>query len=81
MYVIGQINKPGAYPMNPQLNVLQALSVAGGTNPYAALHNIMILRGSGKSQKRFEFHYDDVSKGRYLDQNILLESGDVVVVP
>jgi polysaccharide export outer membrane protein len=81
VYVIGQINKPGAYMMNPQLTVLQALAVAGGTTPYAGLNDIIVLRGSGGAQQKFQFHYGDVSKGRSLDQNILLESGDVVIVP
>lgn len=81
VFVIGQVNKPGMYVMNPQLNVLQALSMAGGTTPYAALNDIMILRGSGAGQRSLPFRYSDVSKGRSLEQNILLESGDVVVVP
>jgi polysaccharide biosynthesis/export protein len=81
VYIIGQINKPGAFVMNPQINVMQALAVAGGATPYAALNDIIILRGSGSTQKKFEFRYGDVSKGKALDQNILLESGDVVVVP
>jgi polysaccharide export outer membrane protein len=81
IYVIGQVNKPGAYVMNPQYTVLQAMSVAAGATPYAALNDIMILRGTGTGQKSIPFRYSDVSKGRNLEQNILLESGDVVVVP
>jgi polysaccharide biosynthesis/export protein len=81
VYVIGQVNKPGAYLMNPQLNVLQALAIAGGTTPYASLNDILILRGSGSTQSKFSFQYGDVSKGRSLTQNIVLEGGDVVVVP
>jgi polysaccharide export outer membrane protein len=81
VYVIGQISKPGAYLMNPQLTVIQALAVAGGATPYASLNDIIILRGSGVSQRKLQFHYGDVSKGRALEQNILLESGDVVIVP
>jgi polysaccharide export outer membrane protein len=81
IYVIGQVNKPGAYVMNPQYTVLQAMSVAAGATPYAALNDIMILRGTGTAQKSIPFRYSDVSKGRNLEQNILLESGDVVVVP
>ncbi|MEP7314581.1 MAG: polysaccharide biosynthesis/export family protein [Pseudomonadota bacterium] len=81
VYVIGQVNKPGVYTMNPQLSVLQALSVAGGATPFAALNDIMILRGTAAAQKTLPFRYGDVSKGRNLEQNILLESGDVVVVP
>jgi polysaccharide biosynthesis/export protein len=81
LYVIGQVNKPGSFMMNPQLNVLQALTVAGGLTPYAESSGIIILRGSGKNQQKLSFHYGDVSKGRALEQNILLESGDVLIVP
>jgi polysaccharide export outer membrane protein len=81
IYVIGQVNKPGMYIMNPQLNVLQALSLAGGSTPFAKLDNISILRGTGASQKSLPFRYDQVVEGKSLQQNIALESGDVVVVP
>lgn len=81
IFVIGQVNKPGMYVMNPQLSVLQALSMAGGTTPYAALNDILVLRGAGQTQKTLPFRYAEVSKGRSLEQNIQLESGDVVVVP
>lgn len=81
IYVIGQVNKPGAFVMNPQINVLQALSVAGGTTPFAGLNDIIVIRSSGASQRVLQFRYNDVSKGRNLQQNILLEAGDVVIVP
>lgn len=81
IYVIGQVNKPGMFVMNPQFSVLQAMSLAGGATPYAALNDIIILRGAGAAQKSLQFRYGDVSRGRNLEQNILLESGDVVVVP
>ncbi|MCI0366421.1 MAG: polysaccharide biosynthesis/export family protein [Phycisphaerales bacterium] len=81
MYVIGQVNKPGAYVMNPQINVLQALSVAGGTTPFAAVNDIIVIRSSKAGQRVLPFRYNDVTKGRNLEQNVILESGDVVVVP
>jgi polysaccharide biosynthesis/export protein len=80
-YVIGQVNKPGAYVMNPAINVLQALSVAGGANPFAKLDSIIILRKSPSGQRALPFRYGAVSSGKDLDQNVTLESGDVVVVP
>lgn len=81
VYVIGQVNKPGAIVMNPQVSVLQALSVAGGTTPYAAVNDIIVVRGSTGSQKVLPFRYNDVSRGRNLELNVQLEAGDVVVVP
>lgn len=81
VYVIGQVNKPGMYVMNPQLTVIQALSLAGGSTPFAKLDNISVIRGTGTSQKTLPFRYDQVVEGKSLQQNISLESGDVVLVP
>jgi polysaccharide export outer membrane protein len=61
---------------------MQALSMAGGTTPFAALNDIVVLRRDGNgSQRAIRFAYKDVERGRSLDQNIVLNSGDVVVVP
>ena len=81
VYVIGQVTKPGSITMNPTINVLQALSMAGGATPYAKLDNIIVIRSSGGVQRVLPFRYGAVSAGRDLQQNIDLESGDVVVVP
>ncbi len=82
VYVIGQVNKPGDFVVNPRVDVMQALSMAGGTTPFAALGDIMILRRTdGGQQQALPFRYTDVVRGRNLDQNITLQAGDVVVVP
>jgi polysaccharide biosynthesis/export protein len=81
VYVIGQVNRPGDFVVNPRVDVMQALSMAGGTTPFADLKNIRILRRTKSGQSALEFRYDDVIRGRDLEQNIMLESGDVVVVP
>ena len=81
IYVIGQVQKPGSFVMNPKINVLQALSLAGGTTPFAALDDIIVIRGTGPDQRVFDFAYNRIIRGRNLQQNIELESGDVVVVP
>ena len=81
IYVIGQVNNPGAFVMNPRIDVMQALSMAGGTTPFAALNDILILRRTTGGQMALEFRYGDVERGRNLTQNIMLKSGDVVVVP
>jgi polysaccharide biosynthesis/export protein len=80
-YVIGQVVKPGAIVMNPAINVLQALSIAGGGNPYAKLDSIIVIRNSTAGQRIMNFRYGQVSSGKNLEQNVQLESGDVVVVP
>ena len=81
IYVIGQVTKPGMYVMNPQITVLQALSLAGGGTPFAKLDNISVIRGTGTAQKVLPFRYDQVIEGKALQQNITLQSGDVVLVP
>jgi polysaccharide export outer membrane protein len=81
VYVIGQVTKPGSITMNPTINVLQALSIAGGANPYAKLDGIIVIRSSGNTQRVLPFRYGQVASGKDLQQNIELESGDVVVVP
>ena len=81
VYVIGQVNKPGEFVVNPQVDVMQALSMAGGLTAFAASNDIRILRRTGSSQIALSFRYNDVLKGRNLEQNIILQSGDIVVVP
>ena len=81
IYVIGQVNKPGEFIMNPSVDVMQALSMAGGTTPFAALGDIVVLRRNAGVKQAVPFRYNDVVKGRRMDQNIDLQAGDVVVVP
>ena len=81
IYVIGQVARPGFFVVNPQVDVLQALSMAGGTTPFANLNDIKILRRNGSAQEVLEFRYNDVINGRRLEQNIILQSGDSVIVP
>ncbi len=81
VYVIGKVNRPGVFPMIRDVDVMQALSMAGGTSTYAALNDIRILRRENGVLHAIPFRYADVEKGRNLEQNILLRAGDVVVVP
>jgi polysaccharide export outer membrane protein len=81
VYVIGQVNKPGEFVVNPQVDVMQALSIAGGTTAFASTDSIFVLRRRTGRQVALPFKFSDVVRGRNLEQNILLESGDVVVVP
>jgi polysaccharide export outer membrane protein len=81
VYVIGQVTHPGEFIVNPRVDVMQALSMAGGTTAFASLGNITIIRRTGNEQKTFPFDYGTAAKGKNLEQNIELQSGDVVVVP
>ena len=81
IFVIGQVQRPGAFVAAQPIDVIQALSVAGGFTPFAAEDEIRILRREGGKQTALTFDYSDVEKGRNLKSNILLKSGDVVIVP
>jgi polysaccharide export outer membrane protein len=81
VYVLGKVMRAGDFPLSAPLDVMQAISLAGGTTPYAAVNDIVILRRQNGKQRAFNFKYSDVARGRDLAQNIELESGDIVVVP
>jgi len=82
IYVLGRVNKPGEYQAGHHTDVLQALSMAGGLTPYAAENDIKIIRRqNGTDEMVFPFRYGDTRKGRDLEQNIVLQRGDVVMVP
>ncbi len=81
VYVIGKVARPGDFPLNRPTDVMQALSLAGGATPFANTDGIRILRRAGNHEASIGFRYSEVERGRRLDQNILLQSGDTVVVP
>lgn len=81
VYVLGKVNRPGEYAVNRYVDVMQALSMAGGTTTFADLNEITILRREQNGQQAIAFNYDQVREGKHLEQNIILRSGDVVVVP
>ncbi len=81
VYVIGKVRSPGVYPMEQYVDVMQALAMAGGLTPFAATGSIKILRRHADKQDVYTFDYADVEDGKHLEQNLILKSGDVVVVP
>ncbi len=82
IYVVGKVNRPGAYKFDRQLDVLQALSLAGGMTEFAATDDVKIIRRRlDGGEQVFEFEYSQVARGRHLDENIVLQSGDTLVVP
>jgi len=81
LYVLGKVNHPGRFPLNTNVNVLQALATAGGLNTFAKRNKIKIFREIDGKTYIFPFEYDRVTEGENLNQNVMLERGDVVVVP
>jgi len=81
VYVIGKVQNPGGIVVEKPITVLQALTLAGGFQEYAKESEISIVRTSGKEHLVFKFNYKNVIKGKQAEENLLLRSGDVVVVP
>lgn len=75
-YVTGNVFKTGMYPLVVPTTVLEALTLAGGFQEFANKKKVVILRKG----KQHYFNYNDVIKGKKLDQNLTLENGDFIVV-
>src|ERR1041385_6653249 len=80
--VMGQVNKPGAYPLTGPTTILDAIALSGGFRDFAKTKKIYVLRtaADGK-QVKLPFNYNEVIKGNQMETNIQLESRDTVVVP
>ncbi len=76
-YIQGEVNKPGSYPLVVPTTVLEGLGNAGGFHDFANVKKIIILRGT----ERLKFNYKDVTHGKHMEQNILLQPGDEIIVP
>lgn len=81
IYVIGKVNKPGQYPIGQYVDVMQAISLAGGLTPFADENDIKVLRRKNGKTVVYPFEYNKVIAGKKLEQNILLQPGDTVMVP
>ena len=76
-YITGEVNRPGEFVLAVPTKVFDALSNSGGFRDFANKKKIIIIRGAD----RLKFNYQDILKGKNLEQNIFLENGDTVVVP
>jgi polysaccharide biosynthesis/export protein len=76
-YMSGEITRPGAYPLASPVTVFEAVTLAGGFREFAKKKKITIIRGA----QRFRFNWNQVVKGKNLEQNIHLQNGDQVIVP
>lgn len=81
VYITGEVKAPGAYPLMGPRTVIQAIALAGGLLEYAHSEAITLLRQEENQTRSFRFNYKDVSRGRSLDQNLVLMPGDTIVVP
>jgi len=81
VFVTGKVGKPGALMAEKPMTVLQALALAGGFLEYANLAEMVIIRNTGEDNILFRFNYLEVIKGKNFNQNMLLKTGDVIIVP
>ncbi len=81
IFVNGKVKKPGKFVLGRYMDVVQALTLAGGLDTFADQNRIKVIRRQNGKQVVHDFNYSEFKKGRNLDQNIILKSGDTIVVP
>jgi polysaccharide export outer membrane protein len=81
VYILGEVTRPGAFPLIPGMSVLQALSSAGGFTQFAKVKNIFVRRIENGKETKYPFNYKEVINGKKPEQDILLKAGDTIVVP
>jgi polysaccharide export outer membrane protein len=80
--ILGQVSRPGSYPLTNSMTVLDAIAIAGGFRDFAKQKSIYILRQNPDgTQSRLPFNYKEVLKGSNLAQNVTLQPRDTIVVP
>jgi len=79
VFVIGNVTRPGEYPLRSDMSVLQALSLAGGFTPFASPKKITVLRNKGGEREIHKVNYYDIIDNG--EGNYILKPGDTVVVP
>jgi polysaccharide export outer membrane protein len=77
-YVLGQVSKPGEFPLGSRSTVLQALALAGGFKEFAKPESIVIVR---EDQTVVPVNYKRIAEGKDVSQNVVLQRGDTIVVP
>jgi polysaccharide export outer membrane protein len=81
IYILGEVTRAGAYPLLPDMTILQGLSSAGGFTQFANLRKIYMFRLENGKQVKYPFNYKNVVSGKASDENIVLKPGDTIVVP
>jgi polysaccharide export outer membrane protein len=81
IYLVGEVTHAGAYPLVPNMTVLEALSSAGGCTPFAKQTKIYLLRMENGQEIRRPFNFKEVLNGQRMEQNVMLKAGDTIVVP
>ncbi|MCK9296322.1 MAG: polysaccharide export protein [Desulfobulbaceae bacterium] len=80
-YVVGQVGQPGEFPIEFPLTILQAIARSGGFQEWAKREEIKVVRRQGGKDEFLNFDYDEFTKGKNLQQNVLIAPGDTIIVP
>jgi polysaccharide export outer membrane protein len=81
IYLLGKVAKPGEYPMQKNMTVVQAISLAGGLAEWADSSDVKLIRKIKGTEKTFKVDYDAIVSGEDLSQNVLLQPDDTIFVP
>ena len=83
IFMLGEVARPGRYPLKSKTTLLQGITIAGGFTPIAARNQMVIFRftESATGMKRLTASYDDIVLRGGITENFELKSGDTVVVP
>jgi len=81
IFIVGNVNQPGVFEIDREINVLQAISMAGGFTEWAKKSKIKIFRKHGGVEKVIKVNYNKIISGKHPDLNIPLQPGDSIVVP
>lgn len=79
IYVFGQVQKPGMFPYDENMSIIQAITLAGGFTQLAAKNDTNVTRLVAGQEKKIRVPVEDIGVGR--EKNFLLEPGDIVYVP
>jgi polysaccharide biosynthesis/export protein len=81
VYILGEVTRAGAYPLLPEMTILQALSSAGGFTQFANMRKIYMFRMENGKQVKYPFDYKAAIAGKRPEENVVLKAGDTIVVP
>ncbi len=81
IFILGEVEETGEYPLRQKLSVLQAIAIAGGFTEWASKKEIILLRNENGQEKRYEINFEKIVSGKDISQNLQLKSGDTIVVP
>jgi polysaccharide biosynthesis/export protein len=81
MDIVGEVQRPGRYPLNNKTTLLQAIQSAGGLAPFASPNKISVIRGRNGNDEVINVRYKDILSGKNPGNNITLKPGDIIIVP